>query len=1260
MTRGLNQAGRIKLWLLATLAVLVVLPLLLIAGALLALRSETGTAWVIEQVPGLDVTDGRGSLLDHWQAGSLRWQGYGVGLQVTQPVLDWSPSCLFSLEVCLDEVQAGTIDLTLQPGEPDDTPRSAIDLPALILPLAVTIGNVRLGPFTVNGSPVWDQAHLAATGSGADWTIHALDYQGQGVTVAASGTLETRRDWPVNLALTVDLPPPSGNFWQVVADLSGSVRDLRVQARSEGYLAATLRGEVQPLEPAVPLRLELASAGFLPHESVPVTLTLQDWQIALQGNLDSGFRTRSTARLPATTGPVATTLTGHLTTSGVTDLTLQLVADRTAAAAAGEDGASGPGELRVAGDISWSAGLQADARVAMTGFPWYGLLPDLAAPPVLLETLTGNARYRDGRYDASLQAGVSGPLGDASLASELTGDMASVTLSQLTISSGAGELSGQGELGFAGQLSWQAQLGLDDFNPGFWLPVLESKLSGEIRSEGRLTDPASPELTASWAIDGTWQGKPAAAKGELVAADGSWQLAGAEVTVADNRVTGSGRWGEQLAAALELDLPSPQLFLAGLGGRMNGSLQLSGTPQQPNGEVRLQGRGLEWQDSLAITDLDVTGSLANNRTVEVDVRARQIESAGQQLAELAVKLAGNPADHTLDIRALHDDARVELGFAGALNDAMTAWSGALARGELVVPEQDQQWRLAAPASLDFAMESGRDGPEGAGPSLTFGAHCWRWQQSSLCADDQILLPQQTLAYRLDQFPTEALAPLMPPGLRWQALINGEFSLAMTPQGPDGELVLSTGAGEVEVLVQGDWQALAYDRLETRVRLEPELATLMVNLAGPELGDFETTVSLDPRSQTRELDGSFRLDGLDLAVANAFVGLDELTGTISGQGRITGPLMKPEVYGELVLADGRVMDPRVPVPFEELVLELELQGYRADLSGRWKSNERGGGTLGGTFDWQQSPTAEVKLKGTRVPFAYEPYARLEMAPDLTILFADGDLSVSGRVDVPRGSIEIRELPEQAVAVSEDEVIVGVEREEPAVRALKMDVTVVVGEDEVTFSGFGVTGELEGTLRIGNDMDTRGSLQLVNGHYEAYGQELELRRARLVFVGAVDLPYLDIEAVRKVDTVTAGIRLSGPATAPETEVFSEPPMPQSEALAYVILGRPLRSQGDQGQMSRAALSLGLTQTSKITQGIGEEFGIQNLILEAEGSGEQTSVVASGYITEDLSVRYGVGVFEPITTIAIRYDLGRYFYLEAASGLAASLDIFYTRDF
>ncbi|MFX7540877.1 translocation/assembly module TamB domain-containing protein, partial [Acinetobacter baumannii] len=73
-----------------------------------------------------------------------------------------------------------------------------------------------------------------------------------------------------------------------------------------------------------------------------------------------------------------------------------------------------------------------------------------------------------------------------------------------------------------------------------------------------------------------------------------------------------------------------------------------------------------------------------------------------------------------------------------------------------------------------------------------------------------------------------------------------------------------------------------------------------------------------------------------------------------------------------------------------------------------------------------------------------------------------------------------------------------------------------------------------------------------------------------------------------------------------------------------------------------------------------GIQDFQLDTEGTGNSTSVVASGNITDKLSLSYGVGVFEPANTIALRYQLTKRLYLEAASGLASSLDLFFKRDF
>ncbi len=1230
-------------WLLVALAVLILLPVVLMVAILLALRSETGTAWVIDQIPGLEVTDGRGSLLGQWQASEVAWQGFGVNVEVESALIDWSPSCLLQAQVCLDTLRAKRLDVRVQPSPETEQPAQGVDLPGLELPLGVRVGEVNLGPFSLNGSRVWDRLELSAGGSGADWQLEHGLYQLGDYKVTASGRVTTRRDWPVDLNVQATLPPPSGDRWVVDLNLSGSVRDLRVSGQSRGYLDAALDGEVAPLDTNLPARLRITSKQFRAMDSVPDTLVLKDWFVAANGSLASGFQTRGEATLPGTEGPIALSLDGKVDTESATDVNLVL-STRTP---------GGGGQASVRGQVSWRDGLEAMADLSLKRFPWYSLLPDLEKPAVALNRVDGSVSWSNGQYKASVEADVEGPQGKATLSSEVDGDLEKVTLTDLRVETEAGSLSGKGRVAFAGPVSWQAALKLDDFNPGYWLPALSASLSGDIETEGQVREDAIPLVEARWDLGGQWQDKPASASGTLDTSSGNWEVSELQVSVGENELTGSGAWGDQLRGRFNLALPAPGNLLDGLAGRMNAELNVAGTPDDPTGTLTASAKKLAWKDTATVANLDVDAAVKPGFRINTSIRANDVVASGQTLDSLDVAVSGTRDEHRLEALLEHADASLRVLFRGGFDgDTWAAWQGALAEGVIEIPDHDQRWTLQTPAALAYKAA-------GKG-ELTVGQHCWRWQQSTVCADDQTLLPAPDLTYRINNFPATALDPVLPERLRWQGRLNGEIDVTLPDSGPTGQIRIDAGSGEFEIQVEEEWEPLSYDRFVTVLELKPDRAELDVQLSGPKLGELSAQVAVDPRSAKRELEGQYSLTGLDISLAGIFAGLDEVSGQIDGQGTLSGPLMKPAVNGQLDLTKGRVVDPTLPIPLEDVAISLALNGYSADISGKIRSNDRSEITLEGTVDWADAPKGQVRISGERIPFSLEPYAQVELAPDLTIGFQRGELRVAGEVGVPRGSIEIRGLPEQAVTVSEDEVIVGVEREEPTIKNLEMDVTVVVGEDKVTFDAFGVTGDLEGTLRIGNNLDTRGTLKLVNGKYEKFGQELELRTARILFVGNLTQPYLNIEAVRTVDTVVAGIRLSGPVQSPTTEVFSTPDMPQTDALSYIILGRAPESRGDEGQMSGAAISLGLTQANKVTGKLGEEFGIDRLTLEAEGSGEQTSVVASGYLTEELSVRYGVGVFEPITTVALRYDLGRYFYLEAASGLAASLDIFYTRDF
>jgi translocation and assembly module TamB len=348
--------------------------------------------------------------------------------------------------------------------------------------------------------------------------------------------------------------------------------------------------------------------------------------------------------------------------------------------------------------------------------------------------------------------------------------------------------------------------------------------------------------------------------------------------------------------------------------------------------------------------------------------------------------------------------------------------------------------------------------------------------------------------------------------------------------------------------------------------------------------------------------------------------------------------------------------------QALQLRAVIVGETVQLNGDWKSGKTGQGTLNGNIAWGQALVVDLALKGSQLPVTVEPYAKLEVAPDLKISMKGDELAIAGKVQVPRGEITIRELPPSTVKISDDVVIVGQQTEEgkPPL-AMKMDIDVVVGEDKLSFAGFGLTANVQGHVHIGDNLDTRGELWLNDGRYRAYGQRLTVRRARLLFAGPLDQPYLDVEAIRQTDDVIAGIRLSGSAEQPTTQIFSEPAMSQEQALSYLVLGRPLSSNGeDNNMLAQAALGLGLMGSSGVTGGLAKNLGIQDFQLDTQGSGNTTAVVASGNISEKLSLRYGVGVFEPANTIALRYKLSKKVYLEAASGVASSLDIFYKRDF
>lgn len=1208
--------------------------MLLVVGVAAVLGTQAGSRWALSLVPGLQLDNFEGRLGGQWQADRLLWQQGADRVEVLAPVFAWSPGCLLRMTLCIAQLKAEQVNLDFAPGEP--TPDTGpLQLPGLELPLAIELGEVRIGHLRLDGSEQLSQLQLAAHWTSQGLQIDSLTLQREDLSLNLSGLLQPVGDWPLQVQGQVQLPAVDGQAWQLAVRIKGDLqKSLDLQADSSGYLQGQLAGQLQPLAEHLPAQVRLSAKGFKPSAGLPDTLQFEQLELSAYGDLQKGYQLVGAGRLPAEQGPVSLSLRGRVDAKGAQLAALDLTA-------------TPEQRIKLQANANWETGLSADANIDWLDFPWLRLYPLEQAPQVTLRRLTAKVSYRDGNYQGEFKGDLDGPAGAFKVSSPFKGDLGQVSLPQLALEAGQGNVAGNVAVKFADGVAWDATLELSALNPAYWLAELPGSLAGPLRSQGELKN-EHLRLNADLDLKGRLRGQSAVLQAKAEGAGENWTLGTLQIQLGDNRIIGSGSLQQRLAGQVDLNLPRLGQLWPQLQGQLKGRLDVSGTLKAPQGQLTLQGQQLA-QAENRVQRLSLDATLDAAQRAQVDLQATAIRLGDTELGTLTAKGKGDIRQQQLQLALNGPQLKLDLGLDGVLDKGN--WRGRLASGQVQAGGQD--WRLQAPATLQ-RLASGQ---------LDFGAHCWRSGQASLCGEDQRLAPDPRLRYHLKQFPLQSLAQWLPKDFAWQGLLNADINLDLPASGPKGSILVDASGGTLRVREKDQWLDFPYQALRLSSTLAPRRVDMRLDFVGGRLGELNVSARIDPLARNKPLTGDFRLNGLDLAVGRPFAPMVErLAGQLNGSGQITGTLLAPQVNGHLVLSNGEVSGSQLPISLNALTLRAQIAGEQVQLSGDWKSGEAGQGRLSGQIGWAQALSVDLQLQGQRLPVNVEPYAALEVAPDLKIQMAGEKLAVTGKVLVPKGKITVRELPPSTVKVSDDTVIVGHQTEEgKAPMAVAMDINVEVGQEKLAFSGFGLTANLLGHVHIGDNLDTRGELSLADGRYRAYGQRLTIRRARLLFAGPIDQPYLDIEAIRKTDDVIAGIRLSGSAEQPTTQVFSEPAMSQEQALSYLVLGRPLGTTGeDNNMLAQAALGLGLAGSAGITGSLASSLGIDDFQLDTQGSGASTSVVASGNLTERLSLRYGVGVFEPANTIALRYLLSKRVYLEAASGLASSLDIFYKRDF
>lgn len=883
-------------------------------------------------------------------------------------------------------------------------------------------------------------------------------------------------------------------------------------------------------------------------------------------------------------------------------------------------------------------------------------------------------------YDGALNASQI-PASEGMLKFKISGTPELVKVDELKHSGIAGKIYASGLLHLKNGLGWNINASLVRFKPHYFVSSVRGELSGNVKTEGVWSDSLKRINIQKLNIAGIINNKPVRGTGNLAMVIDSnqkgflpqqFEANNLYFSYAKNQVQATGN-----AQNLRLKINAPALYeiYSGLRGRAYGYLNVQSQPRlQATANLAVDDFG--FNQLFSVKKLRIQGELPTSELTPTLMTAKMenLRSGAREIQQGEISLAGTRKAHILKIQAQNRISKFYVQLAGGFN-AKNDWLGQIQNGDF----DSLRARLVQRQNASVIYSSAKS-------ELFVGAHCWSSQQSQLCFDQPIRVSKTrgNVSFITQNVDLNDFAAFMPEGLEITGKVNGYAKAAWVKGAKpkiDARLVTRSGViGLAAEDPQDVGSTLKYNEIAVVAKSVAEGLQLRLDVKTPEIGTGYANVIIDPYTKSMPMRGEIAFDQVQLKVFKPFIqDVRSMAGNLSFAGKIGGTLTQPLFNGEMRLKDGAISMISLPVNLTNIQVYSSIRQDHATINGAFNSGQ-GAGALTGSVNWKDDPRIQLHLKGENLLMRQAPLITAVVTPDLSldVLPFKKKLSLSGKVDVPRALISMPEASAPVINVSSDVRIVREGQDQLAIlRAarpwdIRADVMVNLG-NQVIFQGFDSRIPLAGRLYLSQRgletaMRANGAIGVSQRvKIEAYGQSLDLNRAIARFNGPLYNPTLDIDANKTVQGSLVGVRVTGTATSPNIQVYNDAGLSEQEALNAIITGRINEGASGISQeagfrsdvnntIAAAGISMGLGGTRALTNQIGRTFGLSGLALDAQGTGDDTQVSVTGYITPDLFIRYGVGVFTPVNKLTLRYQMNKRLYLEASQSLERAIDVFY----
>ncbi len=924
------------------------------------------------------------------------------------------------------------------------------------------------------------------------------------------------------------------------------------------------------------------------------------------------------------------------------------------------------GRIDITGSFTWLPAVRWDVTLQADSLAYGELLGDTRAWPGRMSLDAEAVGTLDGyRVEATVNAtGPRLPPSDVHLVGR--GTTAGFEFEEARADVLGGRARVAGSVDWSPAVAWDVTVALDSLVPAPLLPD-STEWPGTVtlhgRSHGRLVDGAPRAAVVVDSLHGQLRNLPLAGyvRGELSGSDmmveESWLTWGAA------RLDASGQWADSVGGRFSLEAPDVAALHPRWAGAVRGQGTFAGSRTAVRIDAELFADGVRMDSlSVALVRGVVEVEIDSTPSGVVDLVVTAFSSGAVVIDSASLHAEGTSPAHSVAIQLDGPSGDLALDLAGRLIDG--TWHGEIDR--LDVAQADiGDWSLASPVALTISDSSAR-----------VDSLCLATDESSVCgAGTWHRTDPWSAQANLTAVPVALLGPFIPEGVSISGAIDGAiFASANSDGALDADLSLTVGPGEISYPLGLDRQTVDYQPIVLRSTIDTAgwVGTTSIVLAlpgGEDIGTIDIEAALPTYRRVTDtlahqpLTGSLAARIADVSLMRALdPSITRATGRMMADLTFSGTVSEPVVIGEARYADGEIQVPDLGLTLEDV--ELVVTGDRAGglhIEGHARS---GSGTIAisGSSPLVPSKTepATLTITGEGFQAVDIPEADVVVSPDLKLTMTRDSIDITGEVVLPKALIELTEVPANAVPVSSDVVFVDVdstERRGPL--TMTSSVRVVLG-DSVNFRGLGFRADLAGSFRV-EDRPNRpttgsGTITLSRGRYRAHGQDLRIDDGRVTFNGPVDDPALNIRAYREArDRTIAGLHIRGTLKNPEATIFSNPSMSQSEAMSYLMFGRPLNqgSNSEQNRMADAAAALG---GDILAQSLGARVGLEAGVEQGTNPNE-AALVAGTYLSPELFVAYGVGLFDRINIFRVRYEFTRRWSVQAESSRESSADVFFT---